>query len=183
MTSRTWRIELTLDELAAIEHALARVFTEEMRSKLVRRREHAAALGSALLTDTAIGMWPARPGGSTASIFPQGAQLRDRQLVLLDEHALAVTILGERFACKPTSFRILSHLIHRRGHWVRAEALKREVLQTSFQDGASNVRWHVLQARRALGSRRELLHSDNRLGFMFELARCDRRHCASEPLE
>jgi len=90
-----------------------------------------------------------------------------------------VAILGQRFACKPTSFRLLAYLIHRAGRWIRAEMLGREVLQTSFQHGASNVRWHVLQARRTLDSRGGLLHSDNRLGFMFDIAECHRRHCAS----
>jgi hypothetical protein len=129
--TRRWKIELTLEELAAIERA--------------------RALASA-----------------------------EKQVMMLEEHSLTVVILGERFPCKPISFRLLSYLIHRQGTWVRSEVLAREALQTSFQGGASNLRWHVFQARHALDLRGTLLHSDNRLGFMFDFALCGRRHCAGQ---
>jgi DNA-binding response OmpR family regulator len=162
---RTSKIELTLDELAAIQYALARVSPEEVAARLGRSPGDAGTLVSGLLSKT------------TAAAV--GTRLQGQPVLMLDEASQAVTILGDRFTCKPISFRLLAHLIHRQGSWIRSESLRREILQTSVQDGASNIRWHVLQARRALGLHARLLHSDNRLGFMFDLVPCDRRHCAS----
>jgi DNA-binding winged helix-turn-helix (wHTH) protein len=161
---RTWKIELTLDELATVEFALVRVATDEVAAWLGRPPADAGKVVSSLLN-------------KTAAVVGWGKNLEGHQAVVLDEGSYTVTILGERFACKPTSFRLLSHLIQRQGSWVRSESLQRDVLQTSVHDGASNIRWHVLQARRALGLRGELIHSDHQLGFMFDLAPCDRRHC------
>ena len=165
MMSRTWKIELTMDELAAIQCALARVPIEDVAARLGRGPGDAGVLIARLLTKAAAAALSTRP--------------LDQPVVMLDEASHGVTILGDRFNCKPISFRLLSHLIHRQGSWVRSESLQREVLQVSMQDGGSNIRWHVLQARRALGLHAGLLHSDNRLGFMFGIALCDRRHCAA----
>jgi DNA-binding response OmpR family regulator len=162
--SRTCRIELTLDELTAIQYALARVSAEEVATRLGRPPGDTGPLVSSLLSKTAAAL---------------STRLQDQPVVMLDDVSHAVTILGDRLACKPTSFRLLSYLIHRQGSWVRSGSLQREVLQTSAHDGASNIRWHVLQVRRSLGLRAGLLHSDNRLGFMFDLTLCDRRHCAA----
>lgn len=166
MTARTWKIELTLDELEAIECALTRVPAEEVAGRLGGSPGDAGTLVSGLLT-------------KTSTVAAWGRRLHSQPAMVLDEQSHTVMILGDRFTCKPTSFRLLSHLIHRRGTWVRSASLQRDVLQTSFHEGASNIRWHVLQVRRALGPRGVLLHSDNRLGFMFDLAPCDRRHCAA----
>jgi DNA-binding response OmpR family regulator len=165
MMSRTWKIELTLDELAAIQCALARVSIEEVAARLNRSLDDAGILIARLLSQAAAAALSTRP--------------QDQPLIMLDEASYLVTIMGDRFNCKPISFRLLSHLIRRQGSWVRSESLQRDVLQASVHDGASNIRWHVLQARRALGQHAGLLHSDNRLGFMFGLASCDRRHCAA----
>lgn len=81
---------------------------------------------------------------------------------------------------KPTSHALLAYLVGRRGRWVRAEELGSNVLGTTFERHASNLRWHVLQTRRALGGLSPALHSDNRLGFMFELEECGRPHCKKE---
>src|SRR5262245_49429232 len=167
MMSRTWKIDLTLDELATIEFALLRVSAEEVAAWLGRPPVEAGKVVSSLLH-------------KTAAVVGWGKHLQDQPAVVLDEESHTVTIMGDRFACKPTSFRLLSHLIQRQGSWVRSESLQREVLQTSVHDGASNIRWHVLQARRALGLRGGLIHSDHQLGFMFDLAPCDRRHCTSQ---
>src|SRR5262245_1963610 len=71
-------------------------------------------------------------------------------VVSLAEDRLAIVISGRVLHCKPVSFQLLAYLIRQRGRWVRAEALRRDVLRVSMQPGASNVRWHVLQARRSL---------------------------------
>lgn len=161
--SGIWKIELTFDELAAIQCALARVSAEEVAARLGRSPGDAGTLVSSVLSKTAAAV---------------GTRLQGQPVMMVDEPSQTITILGDRFTCKPISFRLLAHLMHRQGSWVRSESLRREVLQSSVHDGASNIRWHVLQARRALGLHARLLHSDNRLGFMFDLAPCDRRHCA-----
>jgi len=165
MMPRTWKFELTLEEMATITCALARVSIEEVAARLGRSPGDAGILVARLLSKTAAAALSTR--------------LQDQPLVTLDDASCAVTILDDRFTCKPISFRLLSHLINRQGSWVRSESLQREVLQASVHDGASNIRWHVLQARRAFGLHARLLHSDNRLGFMFAVALCDRRHCAA----
>ena len=156
----TWKVELTLEELKVIEHALTRFSAREIDAQPGRDQSRAASLLSRVLGTTAL------TSGGTA--------------VSTDEDSLMVSISNERFVCKPTSFRVLSHLIHHRGRWIRTEELRRQVLATAFEQDASNIRWHVLQARRALGSRANVVHSDNRLGFMFDLFPCARRHCGSE---
>ena len=72
---------------------------------------------------------------------------------------------------------MLSYLIRQRGRWIAADILRREVLNTCTQPGASNVRWHIFQARRAMLPLADLLHSDRVLGYMFDLVPCRRRHC------
>ena len=162
--SDIWKIELTFDELAAIQCALARVSAQEVAARLGRSPGDAGTVVSRVLSKTAAAV---------------GTRLQGQPLLMLDESSQTITILGDRLTCKPISFRLLSHLIDLQGSWVRSESLRREVLQASIHDGASNIRWHVLQARRALGLHARLLHSDNRLGFMFDLVPCDRRHCAA----
>ena len=157
----TWTIQLTLEELAVIEHALSRLSAEEIDPESARSQSATRALLSRFLGTAA----------PTSKWSDNGSPLS------LDEDSLTVTVANEHFACKPTSFRVLAHLIHRRGRWIRSEELRSQVLATTFQQDASNIRWHVLQARRALGSRANWIHSDNRLGFMFDLAPCGRRHC------
>jgi DNA-binding response OmpR family regulator len=164
--SCTWKLDLTSNELAAIACALARVSAEDVAARLGRPPGEAAVLVSGLRD-------------KTAALVALGGQLQGQPLIMVDEESHTVMLLGDRFTCKPTAFRLLSHLIRRPGTWVRSESLQREVLGACAHDRASNVRWHVLQARRALGVRSGLLHSDNRLGFMFDVAPCDRRHCAS----
>jgi DNA-binding response OmpR family regulator len=173
-------VELTVDEMRALEHARAHLCEDEMGAELVRdpavRSAVSRLLGGTALTPAAWSFGIDAGGG--AAVPPKAAAETVTQSLTLEGESLTVTICGERFVCKPISFRLLSRLIERRGQWIRTEALGREVLQAAFQQGASNVRWHVLQARRALGWRGGLLHSDNRLGFMFDFAACARRHCA-----
>lgn len=175
MLSRKWKVELTLDELIAIERALSRVTAAgAFQHEDVRVWES--------LRKIALALAPLRGAAAestdTLSTSPSRHNDPRRPAILLDEASLTVSLWGRRFPCKPTSFRLLAHLIHNQGRWIRSEALKHEVLQVSVQPGASNVRWHVLQARRALHTADRFLHSDCRLGYMFTLDRCDRRHCA-----
>jgi DNA-binding response OmpR family regulator len=168
--TREWRVALTAQELAVVKLALVDLWTEEGKPKLghVQARYLQSALGKIT------GATRAREPNDDAARPPRS---EDRP-VMLDEPSLAITIRGQRFVCKPTSFRLLSFLVHQRGQWVRAEALARDVLGVCFQKGASNLRWHALQARRALGAQSALLHGDNRLGYMFDLSPCSRRHCS-----
>jgi hypothetical protein len=166
-------VALTAQELTVIEHVLAELSVADLATKigLVQAQCLQTALSKiALATRThddvdLVGSLPA-----TGFAHPLG--------VMLDEQSLTIWIDGEAFVCKPTSFRILSCLVDKSGQWVRADALALEVLGGSFQKGASNLRWHVLQARRALGARGAFLHSDNRLGYMFDVAPCSRKHCS-----
>jgi DNA-binding response OmpR family regulator len=160
--SSTWNLTLSNEEIAVIEHALAHISGDEISARLGWDSSAANSLLVCLRGKT-----------DRAS-----AALDCAPVVALDEASLAVNISGEQVACKPTSFRLLAYLIERRGRWVQSETLGRDVIQSAFQRSASNLRWHVLQARRALGRRGPSLHSDNRLGFMFDLAPCGRRHCA-----
>jgi len=173
--TQRWRVELTGQELTAIEHALAHLSVTELATTvgLVQARCLQSALGKIAL---AARSRYAADGLAGSQLVTTVDHLR---AVTLEEPSLTIIILGERFVCKPTSFRMLSCLVDKGGQWVRADVLAREVLNTCFQKGASNVRWHVLQARRALGARGALLHSDNRLGYMFDLAPCSRKHCTT----
>jgi DNA-binding response OmpR family regulator len=111
--------------------------------------------------------------------------IQSRDEIVVDWSRLAIAIGGDTFVFQPTSFRLIAHLIDNYGRWVRAETIRAAVLLSAVQPGASNVRWHVLQARLALGDFRKALHSDRSLGVMFQLTSCDRRHCglsASETL-
>jgi hypothetical protein len=87
---------------------------------------------------------------------------------------MAIAISGHHFAFQPTSFRLVSHLIDNYGQWVQPDVIR--VLRTTIQPGASNIRWHVLQARLTLCDFRIAQHSDRALGVMFWLAPCERRH-------
>ena len=174
-----WTIQLTLEELTVIEHALTRLSAEETDRELDREPSLTASLLSRLLGKTAPSShWSRVSSSDCADVSPAPIAVHDPWLSL-DEDSLTVTISNERFVFKPTAFRLLSHLIHRRGRWIRTDKLRRDVLATAFDQHASNVRWHVLQVRRALGSHAHLIHSDNRLGFMFDPSPCGRRHCWS----
>jgi DNA-binding response OmpR family regulator len=173
----TWRIELTLHELRLIEHALARLSTEKLDFESGHEAPATASLRTRLLQSAAStssgGPAVPRPGGTDRPAAVSGSAYA------IDEQSLTVIISNDRFNCKPISFRLLSHLIDQRGRWIRTDELRRQVLATTFEQDASNVRWHILQARRALGGRANLIHSDNRLGFMFDPHPCARRHCTS----
>jgi DNA-binding response OmpR family regulator len=85
---------------------------------------------------------------------------------------------GERKVLfKKTSFSIVQYLCERAGSWVTSEELRRNVLRTNYCPGASNIRWHVLQAREALSAHSWALHGDNRKGYMFKMAGCGLAHC------
>jgi hypothetical protein len=158
-----WNVGLGPVELTVIAHALAHISSDQISARLGCDSSTANALLARLRNET----------------HRFAGVLDGAPVLALDEASLTVNIQGEEISCKPIGFRLLSYLIERRGQWVRSEALGRIVLQCAFQRSASNLRWHVLQARRALGRRRTSLHSDNRLGFMFDLAPCGRRHCAA----
>jgi DNA-binding CsgD family transcriptional regulator len=156
-------VELTIGEARVLDQTLRVASSATVADRLGCSPEAVEAEISSILRKTCI------TGGVDATV------------TLLEEDN-ALRISGVTIPCKPTSFGVLSYLIERRGHWVRSETLRSEVLRTSVQYSASNVRWHVLQARRALGRFAPLLHSDNRLGFMFEMKRCTRPHCAPSSL-
>jgi DNA-binding response OmpR family regulator len=172
-TTREWRVLLTAEELAAVEFALVDFSMVEGAPE--NERVEARCLRSALSKIARATRAP-DPSDDLAG-SPSAMATEHRPRVTLDEPSLTVTIFGEPFVCKPTGFRTLSRLIHQSGQWVRADVLARDVLGVCFQKGASNLRWHVLQARRALGAHSVFLHGDNRLGYMFDLVPCSRKHC------
>ncbi|HEY6560964.1 MAG TPA: hypothetical protein VI072_26995, partial [Polyangiaceae bacterium] len=100
--------------------------------------------------------------------------------VKLDSYAYVATIGARRAAFKKTSFRLFAYLVERAGQWTGTKDLQANVLQACCRVGASNVRWHVLEARRALGPMRWCLHSDSRRGYMFDMQPCGLTHCNRE---
>ena len=82
---------------------------------------------------------------------------------------------------KPTSFKLLCYLAEFEGQWIGTATLRERVLGTHFAQGASNLRWHILQIRKSLGVLAAFVHSDNRLGFMFAMESCERIHCIRDP--
>lgn len=74
-------------------------------------------------------------------------------------------------------YGIVARLVASTGEWVRTGALQKEVLKANAARGASNVRFHVLQIRRALGRRAGCLHSRQRRGYMWSPRACDTPHC------
>ncbi|HMJ13122.1 MAG TPA: hypothetical protein VK524_16995 [Polyangiaceae bacterium] len=94
----------------------------------------------------------------------------------LDFDRRVVEINAQQFRLKKTGFALVSHLVQRAGTWVSSGELRDEVLRTHFAAGASNIRWHMLEARRALGAAAGCLHSCRR-GYMFALAACGTAHC------
>ncbi len=155
-------LRFTEEELSLIGFALTRLSSVEIVQRLQCSTEKADTCRSTLLGKV--------DGARTSP--------PDLPIVSLAEDRLAIEISDHIVRCKPVSFQLLTYLVRHRGSWVRAEALRREVLRASMQPGASNVRWHVLQARRSLGPLSTALHSDNRLGFMFELGDCGQQHCS-----
>lgn len=113
--------------------------------------------------------WRDELHGERAPLPPSG--------IVVDRSCMAIAIAGHHLAFQPTSFRLVSHLIDNYGQWVRSDVIRATVLRTTIQPGASNIRWHVLQARLALCDFRTALHSDRALGVMFRLTPCERRHC------
>jgi DNA-binding response OmpR family regulator len=97
--------------------------------------------------------------------------------VRLDSQGFAAFIGSRRTSFRKTSFHLFAYLAERAGQWHRTGELQRNVLQACCTQGASNVRWHVLEARRALGSLRWCVHSDGRRGYMFDLQQCGFAHC------
>src|SRR5688572_13919540 len=86
MTSRTWKIELTFDELATIEHALARASADDIAVRLGCPSDSAGTLVSRLLKKTAGAT--ARPHASslgTPLTGPSTALLHGVPLMVLDE--------------------------------------------------------------------------------------------------
>lgn len=101
---------------------------------------------------------------------------RDAGAVRLDGERRVVEIGSVQAHLKKTSFQLLAYLIGREGSWVGTAELRDNVLHAHFRVGASNVRWHVLQTRRALGAQAWCLHGCRR-GYMFQLNECEARHC------
>jgi DNA-binding response OmpR family regulator len=100
--------------------------------------------------------------------------------LVMNDNARTVGILGETFAFKPLSYQMLAFLMRRRGQWIAADILRREILCSCTQPGASNIRWHILQARRSMPGFEALIHSDRSLGYMFDLVPCRRAHCLTQ---
>jgi DNA-binding response OmpR family regulator len=97
--------------------------------------------------------------------------------VKLDSHTYVATIGDWQASLKKTSFRLVAYLTERAGQWTRTQDLQVNVLQACCRAGASNVRWHVLEARRALGPMRWCLHSDSQRGYMLDMQPCGFSHC------
>jgi DNA-binding response OmpR family regulator len=174
-TTREWRVLLTAQELAAVEFAL--VDFSMIQGAPENGRVEARCVRSALSKIARATRAPNPTHDLAGSLSAMGS--KHQRQVTLDEPALTITIFGEPFVCKPTGFRTLSRLIQESGQWIRADVLARDVLGVCFQKGASNLRWHVLQARRTLGAHGVFLHGDNRLGYMFDLVPCSRKHCGA----
>lgn len=98
----------------------------------------------------------------------------------LDEAAYVATIGDWRASFTKTSFRLFAYLAERRGQWRSPAELQANVLKACCREGASNVRWHVLEARRALGPMRWCVHGDSRRGYMFDMRPCGLSHCHRE---
>lgn len=98
------------------------------------------------------------------------------RLVLGSGLAPASGVHEARF--KRTSFYLFTYLHERAGRWIEAQELQQNVLRAHCRPGASNVRWHVLQARQALGPASFCLHNDRHNRYMFALERCRATHCA-----
>jgi DNA-binding response OmpR family regulator len=97
--------------------------------------------------------------------------------VHLEANAMAVDIGSWRTHFTKTGFDLFACLARHTGVWITTEELRRRVLRTSFAPGASNVRWHVLKAREALGPFSWCLHGDRQRGYMVKLGSCDAFHC------
>ena len=76
-----------------------------------------------------------------------------------------------------TGYALFAYLAAQPGRWAHAEELRQHVLRTYYAPGASNLRWHVLQVREALGPLRWCLHGARHRGYMFDLHRCGVAHC------
>ena len=101
----------------------------------------------------------------------------ERRAIHLDPHNHTAHIGMWRAQFKRTSFHLFAHLSRRPGAWVKSDELLSKVLRTHCSPGASNVRWHVLQTRRALGPLSWHLHGDPHFGYMYHTASCGRPHC------
>src|SRR5262249_11468960 len=77
-------------------------------------------------------------------------------------------------------FGLVARLSATPGQWVRSNVLQREVLKAHAAFGASNVRFHILKARAALGTFAMYLHGSQRRGYMWSPHRCDYPHCKSQ---
>jgi DNA-binding response OmpR family regulator len=80
--------------------------------------------------------------------------------VLLDASDLAIDVAGARTRLTKTQFRLLQHLSSKRGHWVTASELVKQVLGTHHENEAALVRVHIHAIRRALGPLACLVETD-----------------------
>jgi DNA-binding response OmpR family regulator len=98
----------------------------------------------------------------------------------LREHDWTVVCEGRATRLTPVQFRIVAHLKERATQWVRSAELQRDALEVHAATGASNVRFHVLRLRTALGASGAHLHSWQRRGYMWSEASCEAPHCSKE---
>jgi DNA-binding response OmpR family regulator len=106
--------------------------------------------------------------------------LGNRGPVVFHEHDWTVSIHSYVARLTEAQFRILAHLIAMSGRWVRTQSLQDRALASHATIGASNVRYHVMNARIALGPHAEHLHGWQRRGYMWSFKHCDTPHCISE---
>lgn len=99
--------------------------------------------------------------------------------VALRDDAHSVMIAGEEFQLTATPFLFLSYLMQRSDQWVRSSTLRASGIVGHFGEAASNVRWHIHNARIALGPTwGYTIHSHRGLGYMFSVRHCGKPHCA-----
>ena len=112
-----------------------------------------------------------------ASSPPARVELRERDC--------AVTIDGKLARLTQTQFRVLEYVFMRSGQWVRGSELQSDAIKVpaTHQDDPSNVRFHVHGIRARLSdvdsSYGRFLHSERRLGYMWDIGTCGRAHCTN----
>jgi DNA-binding response OmpR family regulator len=120
--------------------------------------------------------------GPLATAPPSRRAVRspDGSPIELRDHDWTIAFSGSVMKFTEAQYRIAAYLIGRTGEWVRTTTLQTEVLMAHAALGASNVRFHVLKMRAALGEHAVHLHSWQRRGYMWSTSSCDAPHCLGD---
>ena len=102
----------------------------------------------------------------------------DNGRVLVNPNALSVRIEDVEARLPEVGYKVFIRLLASADRWVRSNDLA-TAWDTTFQRGASNLRWHIKELRHALGPVEHNVHSDVKLGYMFSLSRCGEKHCGA----